>query len=191
MAIFHGLQFIKVADSQAILKRIIEFVFLVISGSFIFGVWKEILVFNDVSISFVELIIKNNALLHTPETNRSLKKLILYIFGVVTLVNEINNVIRYILDLVKTVPMASKSKVDDQELYRGKIIGVTERILFFFFVITDNYASIAFILTAKAFTRYKELDNKNFAEYVLIGTLLSGALSIFWAFYITELVKLL
>ncbi len=80
-------------------------------------------------------------------------------------------------------------EIDKQELNRGKIIGVIERNLFFFFVMTGNYTSIAFILTAKGFTRFKELDDKNFAEYVLIGTLLSSALSIFWAFFIKEIIN--
>jgi len=55
-------------------------------------------------------------------------------------------------------------------------------------VLTKNYGSIAFILAAKAFTRFRELENRDFAEYVLIGTLLSSSLSIFWAYFIRTLV---
>ena len=34
-----------------------------------------------------------------------------------------------------------------------------------------------FVLTAKAFTRFRELDSRDFAEYVLIGTLMSVGLA--------------
>ena len=34
------------------------------------------------------------------------------------------------------------------------------------------------MLAAKGFTRFKELDDRDFAEYVLIGTLLSSSLAI-------------
>ena len=101
------------------------------------------------------------------------------------LVNEWNNLIRYILGIIKTEPHKNKElDPDDKELGKGKIIGIVERIMFFFFVITGNYASIGFILTAKGITRFKNLDKRDFAEYVLIGTLLSSAISIFWAYII-------
>lgn len=43
---------------------------------------------------------------------------------------------------------------------------------------TNNYGSIAFILAAKAFTRFRELEDRDFAEYVLIGTLLLSEITI-------------
>jgi len=130
-----------------------------------------------------------------------LRLAIVYLFALLVLVNEINHIIRFILKLIETEPKLKNGKgesnakeneaIDSRELHRGKIIGVIERILFFFFVVTNNYASIAFILTAKGITRYKELDDKNFAEYFLIGTLLSSALSIFWAFFIHWMIRTL
>ena len=78
--------------------------------------------------------------------------------------------------------------INKEQLNRGKIIGIIERSLFMFFIITNNYSSIGFILAAKGFTRFKELDNKEFAEYVLIGTLLSSSLSIFIGFIISSLI---
>ena len=74
--------------------------------------------------------------------------------------------------------------IEIQEIKRGKVIGMIERVLFFFFVLTGNYTSIAFVLTAKGITRYKELDDKDFAEYVLIGTLLSSSFAIFCAYFV-------
>ena len=49
-----------------------------------------------------------------------------------------------------------------------------ERILIFLFLIENQYAAIGFILAAKGFTRFKELEDRHFAEYVLIGTSLSA-----------------
>ena len=148
----------------------------------------------------VHSLMENNALLlHYQQT--VLRPAIVYLFALLVLVNEINHIIRFILKLIETEPMLRNEisesdtqeteTIDNRELHRGKIIGVIERILFFFFVVSNNYASIAFILTAKGITRYKELDDKNFAEYFLIGTLLSSALSIFWAFYIHWIIRML
>ncbi len=38
--------------------------------------------------------------------------------------------------------------------------------------------TIGFILAAKAFARSKELENRSFAEYVLLGTLVSTLIAI-------------
>jgi hypothetical protein len=58
---------------------------------------------------------------------------------------------------------------------RGEWIGVFERIITLTFVLTGNYTAVAFALTAKSIARFKELDNKDFAEYYLLGTSVSVA----------------
>ncbi len=55
----------------------------------------------------------------------------------------------------------------------GAIIGLLERGLVLTFVLLNQYTAIGLILTAKSIARYKELDNRRFAEYFLIGTLSS------------------
>ncbi len=55
----------------------------------------------------------------------------------------------------------------------GAIIGNIERILSAIFLATGNIASIALIYTAKSIARFKQMEDKNFAEYYLIGTLFS------------------
>jgi hypothetical protein len=55
----------------------------------------------------------------------------------------------------------------------GAIIGFLERGLVLTFVLLNQYTAIGLILTAKSIARYKELDNRRFAEYFLIGTLSS------------------
>jgi hypothetical protein len=55
----------------------------------------------------------------------------------------------------------------------GKTIGILERALIFIFVSTGNLSSIPFIVTAKSLARFRQLNDRDFAEYYLIGTLFS------------------
>ena len=64
-----------------------------------------------------------------------------------------------------------------------------ERILIFFFLMADQYTAIGFVLAAKGFTRFKELDNRNFAEYVLIGTFFSSLSAIILALIIKTILS--
>ncbi|MBI9108764.1 MAG: hypothetical protein JEZ04_18625 [Spirochaetales bacterium] len=168
------------------IRRIIEIILIIIISSFVFGTILENLEFNTVSVKITNIIMNNNAILQNWDMV-AIKKSVFYFFGIIMLINEWNNLIRFILGLIKIEPHQENIKeADRKELGKGKIIGIIERILFFFFVITGNYASIGFILTAKGITRFKNLDNRDFAEYVLIGTLLSSAISIFWAYIIKQ-----
>lgn len=54
------------------------------------------------------------------------------------------------------------------------MIGMLERIFIYSFAISGQYTAIGFILTAKGVVRYHEFEDRAFAEYVLIGTLLSA-----------------
>lgn len=103
----------------------------------------------------------------------------MFTVGFLVVMNEVNNVIRFVLHSLKVEPMEKDDKIISKaELKRGKIIGIIERIMLYIFAAFGNLTAIGFILAAKGFTRFKELDDRNFAEYVLIGTLLSAALSI-------------
>jgi len=63
--------------------------------------------------------------------------------------------------------------VDQVEYNRGRVIGVLERLMTFFLVLNGNYGALGFLIAAKGMTRFKQLDDREFAEYFLIGTLLS------------------
>jgi len=56
----------------------------------------------------------------------------------------------------------------------GRYIGILERIAITTLVIFNQYSAIGFILAAKSIARFKELDDRKFAEYYLIGTLMSS-----------------
>ena len=63
--------------------------------------------------------------------------------------------------------------IDQVEYNRGRVIGVLERLMTFFFVINGAYGALGFLIAAKGMTRFKQLDDREFAEYFLIGTFLS------------------
>lgn len=56
----------------------------------------------------------------------------------------------------------------------GFWIGVLEREIIFLLGLLGQYGTIGFVLTAKSVSRYKQLENKSFAEKYLIGTLSSA-----------------
>ena len=55
----------------------------------------------------------------------------------------------------------------------GKWIGILERILLLTLVLHDAWGAIGFVLAAKSVARFKELDDRRFGEYYLVGTLTS------------------
>ncbi len=105
----------------------------------------------------------------------------LILFGLLVSANESNLVIRAMFDWLDLKPRSlpgGGEVVDVREFNRGRVIGVLERVLLYSFVLQSQYGAIGFILAAKAFTRFKALDDRPFAEYVLIGTLLSACLAL-------------
>ncbi len=101
--------------------------------------------------------------------------------AVLFLLNEVNFLIRFFFEIFKLLPNQKEDSnytIDEREYNAGRVIGMLERILIFFFVFGGQYGAIGFIIAAKGFTRFKELDKREFAEYVLIGTLLSSLLAI-------------
>ncbi|HEY8631716.1 MAG TPA: DUF3307 domain-containing protein [Candidatus Limnocylindrales bacterium] len=60
----------------------------------------------------------------------------------------------------------------------GATIGVLERILIVVFVLTGSEAAVGFVVAAKTLARFRLLDDRDFAEYYLLGTLASVAVAI-------------
>lgn len=75
------------------------------------------------------------------------------------------------------------------EYKSGRIIGILERVIVYLAMLSNEYDIIGFILAAKAFARFKELDKKVYAEYVLIGTLASILLALIAASLVSGLVR--
>lgn len=55
----------------------------------------------------------------------------------------------------------------------GKIIGMLERGIILTFGLLGEFGAISFVFVAKSMARFKQLEKRQFAEYYLIGTLLS------------------
>lgn len=98
-------------------------------------------------------------------------------------IKESTIIIRGILDSIKAVPKKEEDK-DEEEYNRGKYIGILERTFIYFLVIFQQYAAIGIVLGLKSFARYKELDKRGFAEYFLIGSMLSILTALLPAFYV-------
>jgi len=106
--------------------------------------------------------------------------LTMYLFTI----KESTIIIRGILDTIKAVPKKEKEEKDEEEYNRGKYIGILERTFIYFLVILQQYTAIGIVLGLKSFARYKELDKRGFAEYFLIGSMLSILTALLPAIYV-------
>jgi len=61
---------------------------------------------------------------------------------------------------------------------RGWMIGILERTLILTLVLVDQWGALGLILAAKSIARFKDLDDRGFSEYYLIGTLASVLLAV-------------
>lgn len=60
----------------------------------------------------------------------------------------------------------------------GKYIGMLERILVMIFILTGRYETIGLLIAAKSILRFSESKARKHTEYVLIGTMLSFAITL-------------
>lgn len=67
----------------------------------------------------------------------------------------------------------------DEIIKIGAWIGILEREIILLLGLLGQYGAIGFVLTAKSVARYRQLENKAFAEKYLVGTLLSSFIAIF------------
>ena len=83
--------------------------------------------------------------------------------------------IRRVLELVHVgeAPGTGGIAVPASELSRGLVIGVLERAIVLTLVLLGQFGALGLVIAAKALTRFRALDDRDFAEYVLIGTLAS------------------
>ncbi len=68
--------------------------------------------------------------------------------------------------------------VDKENVKIGSWIGILEREIILILGLLGQYGAIGFVLTAKSLARFKQLENKSFAEKYLVGTLLSALIAI-------------
>jgi len=107
--------------------------------------------------------------------------------GALLVINEVNTLVRYLFQMFELEPREERESVEDgvvldeKEYRAGRVIGILERILVYHLVLKGQYAAIGLVLAAKSFTRFKDLEKRRYAEYVLIGTLASTLLAMLTA----------
>jgi hypothetical protein len=88
-------------------------------------------------------------------------------------------VVRYLTkSLLRDLPRVADESSEHLQ-NAGMYIGWLERVIILTAVIMRSPATIGLVLTAKSIVRYQEMKSGRFAEYFLIGTLLSIVLAIF------------
>ena len=122
-------------------------------------------------------------------TNKLLIALI--VFLVVTIVIKI-----FINDLMPekstsdAINAISDSTASNGAKNGGFIIGILERILIFISMLIDYYSIIGFILTAKSIARFNKLSDQRFAEYFIIGNLISFTSAIIGGVFVKFIINL-
>lgn len=110
------------------------------------------------------------------------------LFGLLLVTNEVNTLVRYQFRLFDLEPKKQvqadeevSATVDREEYNAGRVIGILERLLIYYLVLNAQFAVIGLVLAAKSFTRFKDLEKRTYAEYVLVGTLSSTLLAMLTA----------
>lgn len=75
------------------------------------------------------------------------------------------------------------------DMSRGKLIGYIERLLVILLTYYSSYPAIAFIVTAKSIARFKQMEDRDWAEYFLLGTLTSMFLGIMFGILLREIIN--
>ncbi|MFT4005500.1 MAG: DUF3307 domain-containing protein [Lacrimispora sp.] len=92
----------------------------------------------------------------------------------------VSTVFQSIPDTIKNADIDCPFKPDHgEEVKIGAWIGILEREIILILGLLNQFGAIGFALTAKSLARYKQLENKAFAEKYLVGTLLSALTAIF------------
>jgi len=68
--------------------------------------------------------------------------------------------------------------ITEEERSRGRTIGILERVILLTLVIVGQWGALGFVIAAKSIARFKDLDQRDFSERYLIGTLTSVAVAI-------------
>lgn len=80
---------------------------------------------------------------------------------------------------------ANEEHIDEGIPNAGALIGVFERIFILLMLYANQFTAIGFVLTAKSIARYNKIsESPQFAEYYLLGTLLSSLLIIMGYFVV-------
>ena len=113
-------------------------------------------------------------------SNIPLMKFLSWILALLITHKPANIVIQNLLKKYKV----KEDQVDkENDKNAGRFIGTVERIIMLIFLSINQYSAIGLVLTAKSIARYDKISkDKDFAEYYLLGTLISTVLAIVASF---------
>ena len=92
--------------------------------------------------------------------------------------------VRKVFELFQT---PGTKKGDDVLARSGELIGKLERLIVAALVLCNAPTAIGFVLTAKSVARFKDMEQKGFAERYLVGTLLSVTVALIGAILVSKL----
>lgn len=102
----------------------------------------------------------------------SIQSIIILLVQILLVHKPANIFIVNIMQSYKSIDKENDSSENTKKA--GKVIGTLERIIMLFFLLIKQYSSVGLVLTAKSIARYNKIsEDKEFAEYYLLGTLLS------------------
>jgi hypothetical protein len=120
----------------------------------------------------------------------SIVRMALYSIGFAFITDGGTVIVRGVLNKFPTLQrkalaaVRSKGKTEapeyetSEEERTGELLGILERWLILVFVLNHNFEAVAFVLAAKSVARFSALDDKDFAEYYLLGTLASVGIAV-------------
>jgi hypothetical protein len=136
--------------------------------------------FNDSTHRFIAWLGENNGVIASLGSSELYAGLVALV-GAYLATIEINHPIALILKQSHLMPAAATAQesgprgtpLQTGEPARGRAIGYLERLIVFALTLSGNLSALGLVLVAKGIVRFQQLDDRDFAEYVLIGTLLS------------------
>ena len=113
------------------------------------------------------------------------KNLLSGVLAVLLIYKPADILIQKILKTYRPTSEIRGNKIITKDNNTGRIIGMIERTIMLVFLAIGQYSSVGLVLTAKSIARYDRIaKEKDFAEYYLLGTLLSTIIVVLSSFII-------
>jgi hypothetical protein len=119
----------------------------------------------------------------------NVRNAMIVIIGGIIIVYEGNILVVLLLKRISLFADKKEAKVIKRNEGMGKWIGYLERTIVYILIITGNFSTIGFVIAVKALSRFKELENKEFAEYFIVGTMASMIITIVISLFVKSVIQ--
>ena len=97
--------------------------------------------------------------------------MVTWILAIIIIIKPVSITIKKFLSQYQPITVSHEEKGHPGA---GSLIGILERLIIIIMISQNQYAAIGFVLTSKSIARYnKIIENPQFSEYYLLGTLFS------------------